>query len=252
MKMKVWLIATLGFGLVASDTTAFGQKTTILKEQYQAKFILDPTPFPPAGANGTLSIQWQNLAGNQAGIINLQTQGLATGDYALSIIRASDGSNVFLAQFTVADSGGSGALKSANQITFPSELNPRDIAQVVVSGLDDTVLLVGDLASPEVKSKSVFHAKVPLVPGTGGPNTVGAANLTSNSGRKNTTAFGLVASGVPINSVFSLEVNGTEAGMVTSSKSGKVVVKQTAGYFILIQTVRLLDEASAEVLRVDF
>jgi hypothetical protein len=30
------------------------------------------------------------------------------------------------------------------------------------------------------------------------------------------------------------------------------VVKQTAGYFILIQTVRLLDEASVEVLRVDF
>jgi hypothetical protein len=217
MKMKVLLIAALGFGLMAFDTTAFGQKTTVLKEQYQAKFILDPTPFPPTGANGTASVQWQNLAGIQAGIIHLQTQGLAAGDYAFSIIRASDGSNVFLAQFTVTDSGGSGALKSANEIVFPLELNPRDIAQVVVSGLDDTVLLVGDLASPEVKSKSVFQAKVPLVPGASGPNTVGAANLTSNSGRKNTTAFGLVASGVPVNSTFSLEVNGTEAGMVASS-----------------------------------
>jgi hypothetical protein len=251
MKTKVLLFAILVIGALAFNETAFGQKTTTLNEQYQAKFILDPTPFSPVGASGTASVRWQNLGGNKAGTIRLQTQGLLASDYAFSVIRASDGSNIFLAQFTVAGTGRK-TLKSANEIGFPSDLNPRDLAQVVVSGLDDTVLLVGDLASPEVKSKSVFRAKVPLVPGIGGPNAVGAANLTSTSGKKNTTALGLVAAGVPVNSTFSLEINGTEAGMVTSSKSGKVVARQTAGYLILIQTVRLLDQTSTEVLRVDF
>ena len=70
-------------------------------EVMDAVVCLNPTDFAPAGAKGVCKIESENNDGVETAELECKTAGLDLGDYTLSVNRLSDGSNVFLCQFTV-------------------------------------------------------------------------------------------------------------------------------------------------------
>ena len=166
------------------------------------------------------------------------------------------GGTVNLATFTNGDPGNTNNtrhLKSTVQTNLPAGVDPADITQITVSDSGGTAMLTADLLDPDGKSKATLNAMVPLTPGAAAPDATGFAKLKSSI-KKGTRKdnFVLVASGVPADSTFSVDVDGTDGGTVTSNKKGKVMVKELPAGLLSIGTVRLLDEGGGEVVRADF
>jgi len=245
---------TFNFQAAAQGTNGSGPA---LSEKFDAKINLLPTPDAPEDAKGKAQLKAEADDSGQTGTLSLQTIGLEPGDYNLRLIKASDAGTVDLGQFTIEDPDGNTnnnrKLKSMSETDLPADLDVGDVAQVVVSS-GGTDLLIGDLADATSKSKAKFNATVPLTPGEAAPDATGFAKLRTTISKgvvKNKLT--LIGSGMPTNSVLSVEVDGIDAGTVTSNKKGKVVVKSLPeGFTNIISTVRLLTDTSAEAARADF
>ena len=139
------------------------------------------------------------------------------------------------------------------EFTLPSDLDPMDIVQVIVSDSNATQMLVGDLSDSDGGCKATLHADAPVTPGDAAPAATGTAHLNSKvrKGKVN-NHFNMVASNVPPRSTFTVEVNGTEVGTAKSNKKGKVLVKKLPKNVSHLGTVRLLDSNGNEVARTDF
>jgi len=229
-----------------------------LSEKFDAKFTLSPTADAPEGAKGKATLSSETDDSGTTGTVSLQTLGLDPGEYTLTLVKASDGGRVDIGTFTINDPSNGNTnshrkLKTDSETDLPTDIDPSDVAQLIVSS-GGTDLLVGDLMNPSDKSKASFSATVPLTAGEAAPDATGTAKLKSSVKKgvlKN--KFTLMASGVPADSTFAVDVDGLDGGTVTSSHKGTVVVKSLpAGISNIITTVRLVDTNSAEVVRADF
>lgn len=259
MKSKMVWIGLIGGSLLAlnpaTTQAAGGGGNSVDRQTYSAKLTLVPTPDGPAGATGKADLRSDSMDGDTTGTLDLQTQGLEPGEYLLTARRLFDGGEMTLGLFTIESPGngkGRGRLKSTSELELDPDIDASDIGQLVV-WQNGVALLAGGLADADGKSKARFNGSVPVTGGEAAPDATGIAKLrTMIKKGEARSRFTLVASGVPENSDFTVEVDGEDVGTATSNKKGKVVVKQLPTEITHFDTVRLVDAFGAEILRVEF
>src|SRR5438132_10767900 len=101
-------------------------------------------------------------------------------------------------------------LVSESEIALPADLDPTDIAQIVISDADGNAVLVGDLTNPapgtSVKFKAQIHVK-------GGSSAKDKALMKSVAKHGRSSGhFTMIASGVPASSTLHVHVNGAHVG----------------------------------------
>src|ERR1041385_5064975 len=97
MKTKFITSAILGCSLLAFVLPAAAQgnsNSVHTVENFDAKFVLTPTPDAPPGARGTVELKSNNRDGTGTANVIAQLQGLDPGDYTINGVLASDGSTV--------------------------------------------------------------------------------------------------------------------------------------------------------------
>jgi hypothetical protein len=246
-------------------------------ETMDAIVVLTATTNAPATAIGVAKIESENDEGTMAAAMELRTYGLDTGDYILSINRQSDGTNIVLGQITVASEicdgaeirgidhwiesnwggctnwgswtnwnpaqwcTGTNETESANEVQLPSDLNPTDIAQIVLSDTNGNPVLIGDLITPAPASVININASVRLVPDTAASAT-GTARVQSTALKgKWKHNFNLAASNMGTNSLFSVRLNGKKTGATKSNKKGQMTIKKVPSRVPALRSLRLFD-----------
>jgi hypothetical protein len=220
------------------------------------------------------------LSENEDGVVissfSLSITGLTTGTYDLSAIRKSDGSAVDLGQFVVGgcghgdgegddgdndgegDGGGDGEKccqlgVALDDVPLPSDLDPMDIAQILISDSDGNVVLIGDLVNPAATSSIKFRAnlRVRSASGIASKNSKAVALTNARKGKR-ADRFTMIASGVAPNTTFSVSVNGQDAGTVKSNAKGKVLVRTLPANLLVVKSVYLIDANGATAVRAKF
>jgi hypothetical protein len=205
--------------------------------------------------------------------------------YDLSVVRKSDSSTVDLGQFTVnmpcRKSGDDGegdeddedddnhdgdhegdhhgcwaAFIDAGDVQLPSDLDPMDIASIVISDTNGVALLTGDLVTPTATTKIKFTAKIRVHSSSG---TVVSTSLNNKAQAqstakraKRTDRFTMVASGLAPKSTFTVMVNGQAAGTVTSNSKGKILIKKVPANVFLVRSVHVVDANGKTAVQANF
>ena len=102
-------LLALNFHAVADDGEDTNECDIQGIEVMEGYVALSPTTNAPSNATGVAKIDSDNEDGDESASIELQTANLDPGDYTLSVTLQSDGSNVFVGDFTVSsnqDDGG--------------------------------------------------------------------------------------------------------------------------------------------------
>ncbi len=248
----------------------------------QAKVTLQPTNAAPAGASGMVEIKARNSNGVVSTKMEVKTYGLTAGDYLLNAVKKSDGSTETIGQITIGGSGSdnqeseksgdhsgsgdsqgndsnggnhdnhqghdsnnhdSGVLASETEVVLPADLDPLDIAQVIVADTSGNPLLVGDLVNVDQSSSVNYNANVTLKGAEAAPAAKGKA-VASTTGKKGkrTDRFTLTASRLAANTTYSVMVNGHTVSTAKSNKKGGLMVKKLAANNLTISSVRLVDD----------
>src|SRR5258706_12675496 len=91
-------------------------------EVMDAVVVLTATTNAPGGAMGVAKIEAENDDGDEAATLELKTAGLAVGDYLLSVIRQSDGTNIFLGTVQVRNDDGDDDDESEGDDWHPGDI----------------------------------------------------------------------------------------------------------------------------------
>jgi hypothetical protein len=238
-----------------------------------ATVVLVATNNAPTNSGGFAKLISENEDGVVSSSFSLCITGLTTGTYDLSVIRKSDGSSVDLGQFVVGGcdhgdgddndyedgNGGDDGEKccqsgvALDDVPLPSDLDPMDIAQIVISDSDGNVILIGDLVDPVGASNIKFRAKLRIRTASGIASQNGKALALTNARKgKRADRFTMIASGVAPNSTFSVSVNGQSAGTVKSNAKGKVLVRTIPANLLVVKSVHLIDSTGATAVRAKF
>jgi hypothetical protein len=238
-----------------------------------ATVVLVATNNAPTNSGGFAKLISENEDGVVSSSFSLSITGLTTGTYDLSVIRKSDGSSVDLGQFVVggcghgdgdnnddeSDDGGDDGEKccqsgvALDDVPLPSDLDPMDIAQILISDSDGNVILIGDLVDPVAASNIKFRAKLRIRSASGISSQNGKALALTNARKgKRADRFTMIASGVAPNSTFSVSVNGQSAGTVKSNAKGKVLVRTIPANLLVVKSVHLIDSSGATTIRAKF
>jgi len=139
-------------------------------------------------------------------------------------------------------------------LLLPSEIDPLDIGQIRVSDMAGTVLLVGDLVTPNPTTTLKFRGLVSITAGEGAPSAQGKAQMQSQIRKgKRTTRFTLVASQVPADATFHVAVNGSSVGTtVRSNRKGRLILKKLPSQQSQIRSVRLMDSQGKSAVSTSF
>ena len=154
-------------------------------EQLNVDLAMTPTASAPAGSSIELSLKVEDEDGTTDAELKLEARGLPAGTYSVSVTLNSDGSTVALGTFTV-DAQGEGEIEfatnpeDADEVPFPANFNPMDIATVSVSNASNVVLFTADLTNVKSSGASL-NANVTGTPGASVPNASGTALLIANS-----------------------------------------------------------------------
>jgi hypothetical protein len=234
-----------------------------------ATVVLVATNNAPTNSGGFAKLISENEDGVVSSSFSLCITGLTTGTYDLSVIRKSDGSLVDLGQFSVGchhhgdgddndDENDDGEKccqlgVSLDDVPLPSDLDPMDIAQIVISDSDGNVILIGDLVDPVAASSIKFraHLRIRSASGIASKNNKALAFTNAKKGKR-ADRFTMIASGVAPNTTFSVSVNGRSAGTVTSNAKGKVLVRTLPANLLVVKSVRLIDSTGATSVRAKF
>jgi len=140
------------------------------------------------------------------------------------------------------------------ELLLPSEIDPLDIGQIRVSDTAGTVLLVGDLVTPNPTTTLKFRGLVSITAGEGAPSAQGKAQMQSQIRKgKRTTRFTLVASQVPADATFHVAVNGSSVGTtVRSNRKGRLILKKLPSQQSQIRSVRLMDSQGKSAVSTSF
>jgi len=250
-------------------------------ETLWATIVLSPTNDAPADAGGVARLISANVDGMVISSLSLCVTGLDVGTYDLSVIRKSDGSSVDLGQFVIGtqcqtnraggddnqdgdnedgdnehdDHMGSSCcqgLLNCHRIELPSDLDPMDIAQILVSDTNGNALLVGDLVDASPSSSIRFKANVRIHNDANGRvagKVIAAA--TVKRGRK-TQHVTMLASGVAPSATFTVTVNGEPAGTVKSNRKGKVLVSKVPANLLVVRSIHLVDSNGQTAVHAKF
>lgn len=234
-----------------------------------ATVALMPTTDAPADAGGVAKLISDNEDGVVSSSFSLSITGLTTGTYDLSVVRKSDGSSVDLGQFVIGGcNGGDGegddnegdggdgeqhwaAFLDAGNVQLPPDLDPMDIAQVLISDTNSVVLLSGDLVNPSAASSIKFKANVRIHSANSSQPGKALAFASARKG-KQASRFMMIASGVAPNSTFSVSINGQNAGVVNSNGKGKVLVRKIPANLLVVKSVHLVDANGNTAIRAKF
>jgi hypothetical protein len=238
-----------------------------------ATVVLVATNNAPTNSGGFAKLISENEDGVVSSSFSLCITGLTTGTYDLSVIRKSDGSSVDLGQFVVGgcgqgdgddnddedgngDDDGEKCCQSGiaiDDVPLPSDLDPMDIAQIVISDSDGNVILIGDLVDPAAASSIKFRARLRVRSAAGvASNNSKALAFTNARKGKRADRFTMIASGVAPNTTFSVSVNGQSAGTVNSNAKGKVLVRTLPANLLVVKSVHLVDSTGATAVRAKF
>jgi hypothetical protein len=237
-----------------------------------ATVVLVATNNAPTNSGGFAKLISENEDGVVMSSFSLSITGLTAGTYDLSVIRKSDGSSVDLGQFVVGcdhgdgddnddenDDGDDDGEKccqlgvSLDDVPLPPDLDPMDIAQILISDSDGNVLLEGDLVNPAAASSIKFRAKLHIRSASGTSSKNGKALALTNARKgKRADRFTMIASGVAPNSTFSVSVNGRSAGTVKSNAKGKVLVRTLPANLLVVKSVHLIDSSGTTAVRAKF
>ena len=235
-----------------------------------ATVALVATTNAPADSGGVAKLISENADGAVTSAFSLSITGLTTGTYDLSVIRKSDGSSVDLGQFDVGSHEGDGDNNDGenddhdgekcgqfgvflSDVQLPADLDPMDIAQILISDTDGNVLLIGDLVDPGATSSIKFRANLHIRSASATSSKNGKAlAFTSARKGKRSDRFTMIASGLAPNSTFSVSVNGQGAGTVTSNRRGMVLVRKLPANLLVVKSVHLIDSNGATAVRAKF
>ena len=246
-------------------------------ESLIATVTLTPTENAPAGAAGVATIVSLNQDGVVTNECTVTTTGLPSGTYTLSAVRKSDASTLILGDIIInadgichggddqeeneqedqnhhgdGNDGGdqekrgrtnhSGVNANLSTVELPPELDPLDIAQLILSDANGTALLVGDFVNPVATSSIKYKAVINIHGTTKGTKGGRAQALTTSKKGKRKDRFAMIASGVAPNTALKVYVNGQAVGTAKSNKKGKVLVKKLPVNLLSVRTVRLVDD----------
>lgn len=236
-----------------------------------ATVTLVATNNAPTNSGGFAKLISENEDGVVSSSFSLCITGLTAGTYDLSVIRKSDGSSVDLGQFVVGGCGhGEGDDGDDNDgesdggkccqlgialddVPLPSDLDPMDIAQVVISDSDGNVVLIGDLVTPAATSSIKFRANLRVRSASGVSSNNGKALALTNARKgKRADRFTMIASGVAPNTTYTVSVNGQNAGTVKSNAKGKVLVRAVPANLLVVKSVHLVDANGTTAVRAKF
>jgi hypothetical protein len=250
-------------------------------ETLVATVALVPTTNAPADAGGVAKLISDNEDGVVTNSFSLCITGLTAGVYDLSVIRKSDSSTVDLGQFTIGmpcQKGGDdegddddegdedkndgdhagcwAAFIDAGNVQLPSDLDPMDIASIVISDTNGIALLTGDLVTPTAATKIKFTAKIRVHSSSGAVvstslNNKAQAQSTAKRTRR-TDRFTMIAGGVAPKSTFTVMVNGQAAGTVKSNSKGKILIKKLPANLLLVRSVHVVDENGRTAVHAKF
>ena len=180
-------------------------------ENLNIDIMMTPTASAPAGSSIELSLKVEDEDGTTDAELKLQSRGLAAGTYSVAATLQSNGASVTLGSFT--SNGQEGEVEFAtnpednDEIAFPSNFNPLDIATVSVSNAGGVVLFTADLTNVKTAGASL-NASVSGQPGATVPNASGTASITANSSKSGPKGqVQLVGSGFPAGTALSTLVN---------------------------------------------
>ncbi len=136
-----------------------------------------------------------------------------------------------------------GVLVSETEVPLPADLDPLDIAQIVISDTSGNALLVADLVNVDQSSTVNYKANVTLQGTEAAPAATGKA-LASTSGKKGKRSdrFTLTAARLAANTTYNVTVNGKTVATAKSNKKGRLMVKKLAANNLTIASVRLVDD----------
>jgi len=245
-------------------------------ETLVATVTLLPPTNAPSDASGVANLISENEDGTVTSSFSLSVTGLTAGVYDMSVVKKSDGSTVDLGQFMVGnpcqqgdgeggddgegdDQEGDGwaVFLDAANVQLPPDLDPMDIAQIVISDSNGNVVLVGDLVDPSPTSKIKFTAKVRVHSSSSSSTVSSVSNnkaqaLSTARRGKRSDRFTMIASGVSRNTTFSVIVNGQNAGTVKSNSKGKVLVRKVPANLLVVKSVHLVDANGNTAVRAKF
>jgi len=137
----------------------------------------------------------------------------------------------------------SGVSANLSTVELPPELDPLDIAELILSDANGTALLVGDFVNPVATSSIKYKAVINIHGTTKGTKGGRAQALTTSKKGKRKDRFAMIASGVTPNTALKVYVNGQPVGSAKSNKKGKVLVKKLPVNLLSVRTVRLVDDS---------
>jgi hypothetical protein len=182
-------------------------------EHLDVDLQMTPTASAPAGSSISLELKADDDDGTTEAELKLDARGLSAGTYSVSVTLKSDGSTVALGTFSV-NSQGEGEVEFATnpedseEVPFPANFNPMDIATVSVANAGNVVLFTADLTNVKTASAMTLNATVNGHPGSTDPNASGTATLTANSSRSGPKGqVQLMGSGFPIRTQLTTFVN---------------------------------------------
>jgi len=224
--------------------------------------LLPPTNAPSA-AGGFAKLISDNEDGVITSSLSLTITGLDAGVYTLSVVKKSDGSTVDLGQVQIGgcgdgddeddddnqgdDDGGDkccslGVQISDQEIQLPDGVDPLDVGQLLVLDSNGNLVLTGDFVNATGTTVIKFRAKLRVGPGTLSVQTTGRAQALSTSHKaRRIDRFTMLGYGVTPSTVFTVRVNGQEAGTVKSNRRGNVLVRKLPANLLTVRSVELVD-----------
>jgi hypothetical protein len=214
-------------------------------ETFAAHIVLSPTD-NATNATGKLELRACNKNGKTNAQMQIQTLGLAPGDYTVAASLKSDGSSVNIGTITVGNPHGRGPghlhdnglgndgnhghayghFRSANRLVLPGSVDPGDISQITVSDTNSVTDLIGDFVNLAHKSFVLMKDCVTVSPGDVATNASGCACLNIRARGTNITAFASIAvCHLPTNTLLNVTFDSQPVGTVTTSRRGTAVLR---------------------------
>jgi len=184
-------------------------------ESLDIELAMTPTASAPAGSSIELSLEAEDDDGTTDATLTLETQGLPAGTFNVSVTLKSNGSTVALGSFTV-DSEGEAEIEFTtnpqgddNELPFPPNFNPFDIATVSVADSNNVVLFTADLTNTSMSTSMSLNASVQAQPGATDLNATGTAMLTASAAHSRPRgSIQLSGQGLPPKTALTILING--------------------------------------------
>ena len=213
--------ASLNLNIARADDGKQGGHDVNGTEQLNVDIQMTPTASAPAGSSIELSLKAEDEDGTTDAELKLHARGLPAGNYSVSATLKSNGSTVALGTLK-ATSNSEAEVEFAttpedsDQLPFPANFDPMDIATVTVANAGGVVLFTADLTNVKTANGMSLNATVNGQPGVTIPTASGTATLTANSSKSGPKGqVQLIGSGFPMRTQLTTLVN----GVVVSKKA---------------------------------